>query len=526
MPELYRLTDGTVDNGQLTIDNDIDAIIGELAQRIYDGENITFDHDLLQATAKTYLDAVEKGYGKRLPDVDWNSPDFKTLEKLTENVFKFSASKNYNTLRDMSLLLKDGDHIRSFDDFQKEVDKLNVKYNHNWLRTEYNQAVSSSQCAARWTDYGKHADKNPFLQYQAVMDANTRAEHAALHGIVKRYDDEFWDKYYPPNGWGCRCEVIQLPGKNHKETPAADIKYCNVPAAFKVNVGKTGKIFSEEHPYFMQRCKNCRTQLGNPDPNNPQCQACTYGMAQCRTFVEDCKVKASRYHINERDFEELKKTWTITNKSGKELTADLLNESVAGGFNFLQLSQVIRERLNTLHIDEPLKQHITISSKGVVRYELRNNIVRVARKFYKDNGKLVAFHTHIAVAEQYRRKHIALAVQTNLLQQYKSMGVDKIQFVTKREGGFVWADCGFYAKDRYTVAKIIGDNEAAKKIVAQYYEQECKNDNEPFPMKRLAKDEFKELLNGASWTAEVDLNNPQQMEDIKRLGLGPECIYY
>ena len=179
----------------------------------------------------------------------------------------------------MSLLLKDGDDIRSFDDFQREVDKLNVKYNHTWLRTEYNQAVASSQNAARWTDYGKRAEKNPFLQYQAVMDENTRAEHAALNGVVKRYDDEFWDKYYPPNGWGCRCEVIQLPGKNHKETPAADIKYCNVPAAFKVNVGKTGKIFSEEHPYFMQRCKGCNSpnlSLGY-DETNPQCHACFLG---------------------------------------------------------------------------------------------------------------------------------------------------------------------------------------------------------------------------------------------------------
>lgn len=296
MPELYRLTDGAVDNGQLTIDNEIDDIVHSLAQRIYDGEKITFDRDLFNATVKPYVDGITKGYGKSLADVDWYTPDFKTLEKLTENVFKFSASKNYNTLRDMTnaLIGPDGT-IRTFDEFRTVVDHMNAKYNHTWLRTEYNQAVASSQNAARWTDYGKHADKNPFLQYQAVMDANTRAEHAALHGVIKRYDDEFWDKYYPPNGWGCRCEVIQLPGKNHKETPAADIKYCNVPAAFKVNVGKTGKIFSEEHPYFMQRCKNCRTQLGNPDPNNPQCQACQYGMAQCKTFVEECKVKAKDY---------------------------------------------------------------------------------------------------------------------------------------------------------------------------------------------------------------------------------------
>ena len=289
MPELYRLTDGAVDNGQLTIDNEIDDIVHSLAQRIYDGEKITYDSDLFNATVKPYVDGITKGYGKSLADVDWYTPDFKTLEKLTENVFKFSASKNYNTLRDMTnaLIGPDGT-IRTFDEFRTVVDHMNAKYNHTWLRTEYNQAVASAQCAARWTDIEKKAEKNPFLQYQAVMDANTRAEHAALHGVIKRYDDEFWDKYYPPNGWGCRCEAIQLPGKNHKETPAADIKYCKVPAAFKVNVGKTGKIFSEEHPYFMQRCKGC-----NGKPQNlavhPQCIACLQGMGDCEKYIDNCR---------------------------------------------------------------------------------------------------------------------------------------------------------------------------------------------------------------------------------------------
>jgi SPP1 gp7 family putative phage head morphogenesis protein len=130
---------------------------------------------------------------------------------LTENVFQFSASKDFHILSDMTAALKGSDgKMRSFDDFRAEVDKMNVKYNQNWLRTEYNQAVASSQCAARWTDFEKHSKSMPFLQYQAVMDGNTRAEHAALNGVIKRVDSDFWDKYYPPNGWGCRCEVIQL----------------------------------------------------------------------------------------------------------------------------------------------------------------------------------------------------------------------------------------------------------------------------------------------------------------------------
>ncbi len=32
-----------------------------------------------------------------------------------------------------------------------------------------------------------------------------RATHAALHGLVFRADDPFWDRHDPPWEWGCRC---------------------------------------------------------------------------------------------------------------------------------------------------------------------------------------------------------------------------------------------------------------------------------------------------------------------------------
>ena len=217
MPELYRLTDWSADGSSANLgayddlDPGMQSIVMGLAQRIYDGEHITYDPDLLQATVKPYIDGITKGYGKSLADVDWYTPDFKTLEKLTENVFKFSASKNFHILSDMTnaLIGPDGT-IRTFNEFRTVVDHMNAKYNHTWLRTEYNQAVASAQCAARWTDFEKHAKSMPFLQYQAVMDGNTRAEHAALNGVIKRVDSDFWDKYYPPNGWGCSCKVFAV----------------------------------------------------------------------------------------------------------------------------------------------------------------------------------------------------------------------------------------------------------------------------------------------------------------------------
>ncbi len=42
------------------------------------------------------------------------------------------------------------------------------------------------------------------------MDKNTRPEHAALNGLIRRWDDPFWKEWYPPNGFKCRCTVRSL----------------------------------------------------------------------------------------------------------------------------------------------------------------------------------------------------------------------------------------------------------------------------------------------------------------------------
>ena len=54
------------------------------------------------------------------------------------------------------------------------------------------------------------AEDRPYWRYSAVNDRKTRLAHAALHGKVIRSDDPFWDKFYPPNGFRCRCSVSCL----------------------------------------------------------------------------------------------------------------------------------------------------------------------------------------------------------------------------------------------------------------------------------------------------------------------------
>jgi len=84
------------------------------------------------------------------------------------------------------------------------------------------------------------------------MDENTREEHAKLNGVIKRIDDPFWDKYYPPNGWGCRCEAIQLSTSKAKETPNGKIQLPSIPEMFRINFGKRGLAFPLGHPYYKQ----------------------------------------------------------------------------------------------------------------------------------------------------------------------------------------------------------------------------------------------------------------------------------
>lgn len=92
------------------------------------------------------------------------------------------------------------------DGTQKEVD-LSAPWR---LRTIYQTNMRTAAMAGQYKGMKDAADVMPYWRYVAVMDGRTRDEHRLLHGKVLPHDDPFWDKYYPPNGWGCRCTVTAM----------------------------------------------------------------------------------------------------------------------------------------------------------------------------------------------------------------------------------------------------------------------------------------------------------------------------
>lgn len=78
------------------------------------------------------------------------------------------------------------------------------------LRTIYDTNLRTSYAAGHWAKIQEGKSSAPYLMYDAVDDNRTRPEHAAWDGKVLPADDPWWKTHYPPNGWNCRCTVVQL----------------------------------------------------------------------------------------------------------------------------------------------------------------------------------------------------------------------------------------------------------------------------------------------------------------------------
>lgn len=78
------------------------------------------------------------------------------------------------------------------------------------LENIYHTNMQTAYSAGQYQGYMANIDSRPYWMYDAVGDHRTRPAHAAMDGLVYRYDDPFWATFYPPNGYRCRCSVIAL----------------------------------------------------------------------------------------------------------------------------------------------------------------------------------------------------------------------------------------------------------------------------------------------------------------------------
>jgi SPP1 gp7 family putative phage head morphogenesis protein len=238
----------------LFTDEEIDMIL--LA--IFAGTVSTHNLDVTTylKTARKLSEGMFKGYGMTDAEVMYASEDYYMLKALRENIYFFSAAKNYQCTREIEAkmkemtgtITKDGT-IATFSEIKKEAKNIFLEYNENYLRAEYNSAISQSRTASQWQEITKEAKYLPMLTYHTVGDGRVRPTHEVLNNISRPVHDKFWDTYMPPNGWNCRCTVLQ--SSDAETTSLKDFKHPDdVPDIFKFNAGKERIVFSPKHPYF------------------------------------------------------------------------------------------------------------------------------------------------------------------------------------------------------------------------------------------------------------------------------------
>lgn len=175
---------------------------------------------------------------------------------LENNAFIFSGLKTYHSLNEVGLsLIGDDGGIKPFEKFHEDVAKIDAKYNRNYLYAEYNHAVTSSQMAAKWHDFQQDGDRYN-LQYRTANDERVREEHQRLHNITLPVSDLFWEQFMPPNGWNCRCVVVQVrkgryPESDSQQAVGIGEEITEEPKKriFRFNPGKELKVFPDKHPY-------------------------------------------------------------------------------------------------------------------------------------------------------------------------------------------------------------------------------------------------------------------------------------
>lgn len=64
----------------------------------------------------------------------------------------------------------------------------------------------------------------PYLRYVGSSSKNPRPEHQKWANIILPADDPWWNSHYPPNGWGCKCGVVNCSAREAERITKEEAK--------------------------------------------------------------------------------------------------------------------------------------------------------------------------------------------------------------------------------------------------------------------------------------------------------------
>lgn len=355
---------GTEPFVMLTSSIDLDPLIEQIAQDLLDGKIPPgqTNADLALYTADTLMNGLRSnvdGYDHITVDdkylVNW-------INKQQNAVYSFGLAKSYDQMKAMRDTIIDPatGNIKPFTQFLNDVRLINKDYNKTYLETEHMAVVRGTVMGTKWMDIENEKDVAPYLEYVTAGDNRVRDSHRAIAGVCEKVGSEFWNRYYPPNGWRCRCSVRQ---HSQREVESRGLN----PNNTSHNLNEAKK--SVKDPFWLKNTGKTEILEANktayiehvPGKGFKQITYASYGMPKYEKILEKGKLpKASKCSK-----EEFLKWWDIQAPKGVLDTKDINKMPVRFDDKFKQhlLKDenhfgIIHELLSTLKKPDEIWQNI------------------------------------------------------------------------------------------------------------------------------------------------------------------------
>ena len=162
------------------------------------------------------FEEAEKYFGGKIPV---SKKEFKKIkDDYRTKAFTVSGYNNMEIIKKFMDVLQEAiENGSTLKVFQEEMNDFLARKGYegitpyqadNIFRTNVQTAYSVGHYAAMTDPEVKKL--RPYWEYDAVNDGKTRPSHRAMDGLVYPADHPFWDTYFPPNGFRCRCGVRTL----------------------------------------------------------------------------------------------------------------------------------------------------------------------------------------------------------------------------------------------------------------------------------------------------------------------------
>lgn len=230
-------------------DEQIEALVNDVYKGVVTRDNLPVD--LYKDIKRRLNKAVFEGFGGTYAEFSTATSDGLIMAGFEKNIAVFSGAKTFQQVNDMSNFLFAGKDKIPFSEFKNYANDIFDTYNDNWLKTEYNTALSQASSAQQWHTIKEQAEIFPLIKFITVGDERVRSNHKQLDEIVRPIGDPFWKHNFPPLDWNCRCTTEQLEEGDEELTDLGTREIPPVPKLFQMNAGEDKVIFDESvHPYF------------------------------------------------------------------------------------------------------------------------------------------------------------------------------------------------------------------------------------------------------------------------------------